>query len=194
MPTLLKRGSIAIWHETIAEEAEGYGPSVDVHINIWRDKERSERDHFDLFDIGFRIKRTAFSADHCRLVWPFLRTDENLVSDLFENMRDESTLSAIFNETLSPGELADGFHTFEASSETRVQFFEDMKCPEDERREVVEIGTGDDRVSVITLTDAFFGRLRGPSWETTIFDSESKYLRIRVTVSFPRCDRRTGPS
>lgn len=144
------RGSIAIWHDTIAEEAEGYAPSVEVHINIWRNKERNKRDHFDLFDIGFRFKELR-SLRSLSIGLPFLLPKDHLIGDLFERMRDESTLSAIFNETLSPGELSDGGHTFPASSEKRVQFFV-AKCPEGER-ELREIGTGNDRVSVITLTD-----------------------------------------
>lgn len=165
------RGSIAIWHETIAEEAEGYAPSVEVHINIWRNKERSKRDHFDLFDIGFRFKELR-SLRSLSIGLPFLLSDHQLVSDLFDKMRDESTLSAIFNETLTPGELTDGGHTFQASSEKRVQFFV-AKCPEDER-EIREIGTGDDRVSVITLTDAFFSRLRA--------NVGDHYFRLRIKV------------
>ncbi len=165
------RGSIAIWHETIAEEAEGYAPSVEVHINIWRNGERSERDHFDLFDIGFRFKELR-SLSSLSIGLPFILLRKELVSDLFENMRDESTLSAIFNETLSPGELLNDGHMFQASSEKRVQFFV-VKCPEAER-EIREIGIGEDRVSVITLTDTFFNRLRG--------NVGDHYFRLRVKV------------
>jgi hypothetical protein len=165
------RGSIAIWHETITEEAEGFEPSAEVHINIWRNKERSKRDHFDLLDIGFRFNELR-SLKSLSLSLPFLLPEQHLVSDLFERMRDESTLSAIFNETLSPGELINSGHTFQASSEKRVQFFV-AKCPDCER-EFREIGTGDDRVSVITLTDAFFSRLRG--------NVGDHYFRFRIKI------------
>jgi hypothetical protein len=40
----------------MGEAAEGFAPSAEVHVNIWRNKERGKIDHFDLFDIGFRFK------------------------------------------------------------------------------------------------------------------------------------------
>ena len=165
------RGSIAIWHDTIADEAEGYAPRVEVHVNIWRNKERDRRGHFDLFDIGFRFKELR-SLRTVSISLPFVIEKDHLVSDLFETMRDEATLSAIFNETLSPGGLHDGGHIFSASSERRVQFYV-AKCPENER-EIWEIGSGEDRVSVITLNDEFFKRLRSHVGD--------HYFRLRIKV------------
>jgi hypothetical protein len=165
------RGSIAIWHDAIADEAEGYAPRVEVHVNIWRNRERDKRGHYDLFDIGFRFKELR-SLRTLSLSLPFIIEKEHLISDLFETMRDEATLSAIFNETLSPSGLHDGGHTFVASRDKRVQFYV-AKCPEDER-ELWEIGVGDDRASVITLNDQFFNRLRSRVGD--------HYFRLRIKV------------
>lgn len=166
------RGSIAIWHDTFGNDAEGYAPRVEVHINIWRNKERSKRSHFDLFDIGFRFEELR-SLRTLSISLPFVIAEEN-ISDLFEVMHDAPTLSAIFNETLAAGGMQDGGRTFAAShTETgRVQFYV-ASCPASERQ-LSTIGAGNDRGSVITLSDEFCKRLRQRVGD--------HYFRLRIKV------------
>ncbi|WP_140943600.1 hypothetical protein [Prosthecodimorpha hirschii] len=167
------RGSIAIWHDTFANDAEGYSPRVEIHINIWRNKERNQRGQFDLFDIGLRFEEFR-ALRTLSISLPFeIRRDED-VSDLFEIMHDAPTLSAIFNETLAAGGMQDGGRTFSVShTETeRIQFYV-ASCPINERQ-ISTIGSGVDRVSVITLSDEFFSRLR--------IRVGDHYVRLRVKV------------
>jgi hypothetical protein len=167
------RGSIAIWHDTFANDAEGYAPRVEVHINIWRNTDRGKRGYFDLFDIGFRFEELR-SLRTLSISLPFVIQKEEHVSDLFEAMHDAPTLSAIFNETLAAGGMQDGGRTFAAShTETgRVQFYV-ASCPTEERQLSI-IGNGNDSGSVITLSDEFFERLRKRVGD--------HYFRLRIKV------------
>ncbi len=166
------RGSIALWHDTTEANAAGYAPRVEVHINIWRNNERQKRDHFDLFDIGFRFEelRTLRSLS---ISFPFI-VQQEYVSDLFKVMHDSSTLSAIFNETLTPTGMADGDNRFTAShtESKKVQLFV-WRCREEELL-FSTIGNGIDRGTVITISDRFFDRLRPQVGD--------HYLRLRIKV------------
>lgn len=166
------RGSIALWHDTFPIDADGYAPRVEVHINIWRNNQRKKRKYFDLFDIGFRFEELR-SLRSLSISLPFVIRPEH-VSDLFEVMHDTSTLSAIFNETLTPGSMSDGGNCFAAShTETKgVKFFV-WRCPVEERQFSM-IGEGRDRGTVITISDQFFDRLRPRVGD--------HYFRLRIRV------------
>ncbi|SFG44838.1 hypothetical protein [Methylobacterium gossipiicola] len=167
------RGSIAIWQDKIADAAEGYAPRVEVHVNIWRNTERNKYKNFDLLDIGFRLQEIR-SLRTLSISLPFAVIDDSHISDLFEVMHDASTLSAIFNETLAAGGVQDDGRIFAASiAETeRVQFYV-ARCSPDERL-LSKIGVGGDEVTVITLKDSFFERLRRRVGD--------HYFRLRVKL------------
>jgi hypothetical protein len=152
------RGSIAIWHDTFPIVADGYAPRVEVHVNIWRNSQRNKRDHFDLFDIGFRFRELR-ALRSLSISLPFV-IDQKYVSDLFEVMDDPRTLSAIFNDTLTPKSKQEGGNCFEAAHPERsgVQFYV-WRCPAD-MRQFGTIGECSDRGTVITISDQFFERLR----------------------------------
>ena len=167
------RGSIAIWHDKRSDAAEGYAPRVEVHVNIWRNSERAKSRNFDLLDIGFRLKEFR-SLRTLSISLPFVVSEAENVTDLFEVMHDASTLSAIFNETLTPGGMQDGARIFAASNtETKRTQFYVSRCSAEQRR-LSRIGVGNDEVSVITLSDEFFEGLRQRVGD--------HYVRLRIRL------------
>lgn len=166
------RGSIALWQDTVPIDADGYSPRVEVHINIWRNNQRNKRNHFDLFDIGFRFEELR-ALRSLSISLPFVIGPEN-VCDLFDLMHDTATLSAIFNDTLAPGSMQDGGNSFAAShaESKRVKFYV-WRCPAEERQFSL-IGEGRDRGTIITISDKFFDRLRPQIGD--------HYFRMRIKV------------
>lgn len=167
------RGSIAIWHDTLANDANGYAPRVEAHINIWKGERRTTKRRFHLFDIGLRFEEMR-SLRTLSISLPFVVRPEH-ISDLFDVMHDSSTLSAIFNETLSAGELQENGHIFAALNEQKKVQFYVSRCSENDRS-LTTIGKGDDVGSVIMLNDNFFDRLRDKIGD--------QYLRLRIRVPF----------
>lgn len=166
------RGSIAIWHDTLPIDADGYAPRVEVHINIWRNDQRKKPNHFDLFDIGFRFEELR-ALRSLSISLPFVVPHEH-VSDLFDVMHDPYTLSAIFNETLTPGSMRDSGNCFAAShtESKKVQLYV-WRCP-DKERQLSMIGEGRDSGTVINISDQFFDRLRP--------NVGDHYFRLRIKV------------
>jgi hypothetical protein len=166
------RGSVAVWHDTFPIDADGYAPRVEMHINIWRSDQRTKGDHFDLFDIGFRFKELR-ALRSLSISLPFVIGLAH-VSDLFEVMHDTSTVSAIFNETLTPGTMLDGGNCFAVShTESKgVQFYV-WRCP-DNVWQFSTIAAGHDTGTVITISDQFFERL-----QSRVGDH---YFRLRIKV------------
>ncbi|MER9738601.1 hypothetical protein NKJ31_15685 [Mesorhizobium sp. M0133] len=167
------RGSIAIWHDTLADDANGYAPRVEVHINIWKGERRSAKRRFHLLDIGFRFQEMR-SLRTLSISLPFeIQSDH--IFDLFDVMHDSSTLSAIFNETLSAGEVQENGKTFAALNEPKKVQFYVSRCSRDDRS-LTTIGKGGDAGSVIMLRDQFFDRMRAKIGD--------QYIRLRIRVPF----------
>lgn len=166
------RGSIVLWQDTFPIDANGYAPRLEVHVNLWRNSQRTTRDHVDILDIGFRFEELR-ALRSLSLTLPFVIEPGN-VSDLFEVMHDAPTLSAIFNETLTPGSILEHGNCFAASHAERkgVQFFVWRLAVED--RQFSTIGEGRDRSTVVTISPEFFERLRPRVGD--------HYLRLRIRV------------
>jgi hypothetical protein len=166
------RGSVAIWHDTLPIDADGYAPRVEVHVNIWRSNQRKEQDRFDLFDIGLRFKEVR-ALQSLSISLPFVIKADH-VSDLFDVMQDTATVSAIFNETLTPGPPRDDGNCFAvAHTEKRGTQFYVWRCSE-EVRQLSTMGTGDDCGTIVTIGDQFFRRL-----QSSVGDH---YFRLRIKV------------
>jgi hypothetical protein len=166
------RGSVAIWHDTSPIGADGYAPRVEVHINIWRSNQRSAGDHFDLFDIGLRFKEVR-ALQSLSMSLPF-EVGRGAVSDLFDLMHDASTVSAIFNETLTPRAMQENGNCFPVShAEKKGTQFYVWRCS-DKALQFSTIGAGRDRGTIITIGDEFFRRL-----QSRVGDH---YLRLRIKV------------
>lgn len=165
------RGSIAIWHDTFSSDADGYAPRAEVHINIWRNDKR-QNDNFDLFDIGFRFKELR-ALRSLSISFPFEVSSGDVI-DLFDVMHDTSTLSAIFNDTLSHGSMMDGGERFVAyhKESRRGQFFV-WRCSNEDRRLSI-VNEGNARGTIITIGDKLFDRIR-----PIVGDH---YFRLRIKV------------
>ncbi|QUS38087.1 hypothetical protein RPMA_03870 [Tardiphaga alba] len=166
------RGSVTIWHDTSSIDADGYAPRVEVHVNIWRNNHRSADGHFDLFDIGFRFKEVR-ALKSLSMSLPFV-VDATQIEDLFDRMHDQSTISAIFNETLTPGSIEDENRCFAVThTENKKTQFYVWRCT-DESRRLSTAGGKDDRGTIITIDDRFFKRL-----QSRVGDH---YLRLRIKM------------
>jgi hypothetical protein len=167
------RGSIAIWHDTLDDGAKGYAPRAEIHINIWKGDKRNNKRRFHLLDIGVRFKEVR-SLRTLSICLPF-EVEPEQISDLFDVMHHSSTLSAIFNETLSAGELQNNGKIFTALDERKKVQFYVSRCSESDRG-LTSIGTGQDVGTVIMRNDGFFDRIRGKIGD--------QYFRLRVSVPF----------
>jgi hypothetical protein len=165
------RGSIAIWRDAEFIKASGYAPKVEAHINIWRNSLRKPGRH-DLLDVGilFQEVRALCSLS---ISLPF-KVKAGQVSDLFEVMNDDTTLSAIFNETLEArgtSRSEDGFEAFH-TERSCVQCFV-HRCRAERDWTLKELQDEDDTCSVIVIRPGFFKRLR---------EVGDHYVRLRIEV------------
>lgn len=166
------RGSVAIWHDTSPIGAEGYAPRVEVHINIWRSNDRRANGHFDLFDIGLRFKEVR-ALQSLSMSLP-VEVGADQVSDLFSIMHDASTISAIFNETLTPGTIRENGNCFPVNHvEKKGTQFYVWRC-QASSLQFSSIGSNSDRGTIITISDGFFKQV-----QSFVGDH---YLRLRIKV------------
>jgi len=168
------RGSIAIWSEATPIEAAGYAPKIEAHINIWRNSDRkSGQGHFDLLDIGILFQEVR-ALRRLSISLPFTMDQANII-DLFEVMRDDTTLSAIFNETLEGRRKSQSEDFFEAFHTERkcVQCFV-QRCRRGADWTLRKLDDGDDTGHVIVIGPTFFDRIRAAVGD--------HYLRLRVMV------------
>lgn len=169
------RGSIAIWHEKEKDSANGYAPRVEVHINMWKGDRDSKQRRFHLFDIGLLFKEVR-SIKTLSLCLPFVIEREQ-ITDLFGIMNDDTTLSAIFNETLTAHqEVGRSITSFEAKDEKGRTLFFVTSCDTAQDLTMREVGSGDDAGMVITWKREFLDRLNG--------NIGDHYLRIRIAVPY----------
>jgi hypothetical protein len=96
------RGSLAIWCTTDDTEIAGHAPLVELHFNIWC----GLPGNLDVLDIGILFKE-ARTIKEMFLYFP-ARIERGQVSDLSQLLRDPTTLSAVFNDTLEVGENKPG--------------------------------------------------------------------------------------
>lgn len=168
------RGSIAIWHDKEEDSANGYSPRVEIHINIWKGDRNSKAQRFHLFDIGLRFKEIR-SLKTLSLYLPFAVTQER-VTDLFDVMSDDTTLSAIFNETLVAKKGPDANEMFEAQDESGKTQFHVSSCKSDKDITLRGIVDGDGTGTVIAFRREFLDRLN-----TKVGD---QYFRLRISVPY----------
>jgi len=162
------RGSIAIWHDASTDGAKGYAPKIELHINIWKGNRRNLRRRFDLFDIGLRFEEIR-SLRTLSISLPFV-VDRGQVFDLFDIMHHNSTLSAIFNETLLADTLQDEERIFAARNERKKVQFYVCRCSVSDM-EFSTIGKDDDASTIILFKEEFCKQLKRMS-VTNIFGSE----------------------
>lgn len=170
------RGSIAVWYDAEGDDAQGYAPRVEVHINIWKGSRSKGAGRCDLLDIGFRFSELRLLST-LSISLPFV-VEQSAVTDLFEVMNDNSTLSAIFNESLVASDQKDDGRFFPALNEGGKVAFNIFRCaPPD--ISLSTIGDGTESGTVIQLQSALFERMRARIGDQYI------RLRIRVPIGTP---------
>jgi len=88
-------GTLALWYDPIEREREQ--PSVELHVNLWRDLSAD----FNFLDIGFRLKSLA-NLRRFHLYFPVPVRIEHL-RDLTDTLRYGDTLKAVFNDLVTAG-------------------------------------------------------------------------------------------
>ncbi|PBB45542.1 hypothetical protein CK222_03440 [Mesorhizobium sp. WSM3866] len=92
--------TIALWHlRKEQHEIVGRAPSLEVHINLWRHNP-GNADH-NLLDIGIRVLDVQ-DLSAIKLFVPAAIAKQE-ISDLGSLLRNQDTLSAVFNEVLTIG-------------------------------------------------------------------------------------------
>jgi hypothetical protein len=102
-------GSLAVWCETNDKHVAGLGPKIDLHFNLWLDLPGSVP---GALDIGILLRESR----QINALNIYIPADVSLdaIEDLSEVLRDETTLTAVFNSTLSIGDVST--HSFEVKN------------------------------------------------------------------------------
>ena len=92
------RGSLAVWCKTDPVQISGHAPSVELHFNIWCGLPGNIP---DVLDIGILFKE-ARPIKELYLYVP-RKVDFEQLKDLSSLLKEPTTLSAVFNDTLEVG-------------------------------------------------------------------------------------------
>lgn len=93
--------TLALWYRPTADRREPSPPRVEVHVNLWR----RERGKNNLLDLGIRFEKPD-SIENVAFFIP-IRPSWCDYRDLSSALRDQQTLSAVFNELLQIGASQD---------------------------------------------------------------------------------------
>lgn len=88
------QGSLGVWYNSSAAKTEGHEPKVELHFNLWRDLPHRE----DALDVGIMLKDARTVEEFC-FYFPG-EINASCVQDLSSILEDQTTLSAVFNDTL----------------------------------------------------------------------------------------------
>jgi hypothetical protein len=163
------RGSLAIWCTTEQTEGSGHLPEIELHFNIWSGLPGSTP---DVLDIGFLFKRPR-TMQQLFLYVPG-KVERPQLKDLSGILKDRTTLSAVFNDTLDLGR--DDEDAFDVMRGTDVVY------------RVIKVGIDDpDQVSIDYLTEEN-GRTGtvialGPPVVGRLSDVTDHYIRLRIALS-----------
>jgi hypothetical protein len=163
------RGSLAIWCTTEQSEGSGHPPEIELHFNIWSGL---PGDIPDVLDIGFLFKRPRM-IQRLFLYVP-RKVERSQLRDLSGILKDRTTLSAVFNDTLDLGQ--DSEDAFDVLRGTDVAY------------RVIKLDIDDpDQVSIDHLIedDLRTGTViaLGPSVVGRVSDATDHYIRLRIVLS-----------
>jgi hypothetical protein len=163
------RGSLAIWCATEQVEVAGHSPKVELHFNIWSGLPGNTP---DVLDIGFLFK------EHQTIQRLFLyipgKVDRSQIKDLSGILKDQTALSAVFNNTLDVGkDSEDGFDVVRG---TIVQFRVIKVDADDPCQVSVEQFIEDDGRfgTIIVFESSIISRMSGVG---------DHYIRLRLVLS-----------
>jgi hypothetical protein len=110
-------GTLALWYESNERPVDGHEPCLELHFNLWRELPGSES---DALDVGFRIKERHAIEKLC-LFFPVKILPDD-IEDLSNRLKDDRTLSAVFNETLIVDDFDDSVFAAVNPYNSRVSF------------------------------------------------------------------------
>jgi hypothetical protein len=173
------RGCVAIWHQGRSQTA-GDGPKIELHVNIWRGAGLRARDRLDLLDVGLLFQDVR-GLDILSIALP-VKILRNHITCLFDVLKDNTTLSAIFNETFRHGNIDEHLDSYPAFlNESSVPAFHVSNAAFDRDVDIEDISSIDEPCTIVTLKEKFFERNRACDG--------SFYVRFRVQLSGPAQER-----
>ena len=89
-------GSLAVWCDVATPSVVGLEARLDLHFNMWLDLPGASS---DVLDVGILLKETR-QIEQLNIFFP-AKINHDDIFDLSKVLRDDSTLSAVFNSTLS---------------------------------------------------------------------------------------------
>jgi hypothetical protein len=164
------RGSLAIWCTTEQTEGSGHLPEIELHFNIWSGLPGSTP---DVLDIGFLFKRPR-TMQQLFLYVPG-KVERSQLKDLSGILKDRTSLSAVFNDTLDVGR--DDENAFDVLRGTDVAY------------RVIKVDIDNpDQVSINHLTEDDGRRTGtvialGPPVVGRLSDATDHYIRLRIVLS-----------
>ena len=163
------RGSLAIWCDVAKEKIDGHTPEIELHFNIWQDLPKNED---GLIDIGIRFIE-ARTIESLFLYIPGTIEPSDII-DLFDKMRSDKALSAIFNDTLTLSDNSDDFFEAEKDGKTHLRILK-IKQNEKSIRKIEEKTRSDEKStgSVIKFSKSLFERMNKVG---------DHYIRIRIPL------------
>jgi hypothetical protein len=152
------RGSLAVWYDPTGPGRRA--ARLDLHFNLWLDLPGPP----DALDIGFQFEEpVAFGA-----LYFYTPGVVNLefIEDLSGILQDNSTLSAIFNDTLAVGSVSEKAFEAKKGNEVKLQV---VKLAIDQHIHLEKVGDG----TVIKIARSAFERF---------VERGEYYIRIRIKL------------
>ncbi|MER9107681.1 hypothetical protein NKH95_27615 [Mesorhizobium sp. M0848] len=163
------RGSLAVWCEVNDIAVDGHPPSLELHFNMWRDLPSS----VDVLDVGFRLKDWRTIKKFFFLIPS--RVEKDQIKDLSRALKNDLTLSAVFNDTLAVGkDTGYSFHAIKDSS--NVLLFEVIYLSVFEDIEFLYVEESDGTVNtILAFSENFFKKFKSSMGDC--------YIRFRLELS-----------
>ena len=109
-------GSLAFWCDVASNQVVELEPRIDLHLNLWIELGKGIP---GVFDVGILLKEFR-QIERLNIYLP-ARVPLDAVQDLSDTLRDNTTLSAVFNSTLFVGD--ERRHSFDVrNTDDQVEF------------------------------------------------------------------------
>jgi hypothetical protein len=158
-------GSLAIWCDTVTKRVVGLEPRLDLHLNLWLELGKGIP---NALDVGLLLKESR-QIESLNIYFPVevLLAD---VHDLSEVLRNDSTLSAVFNSSLYVGDQRRG--NFDVRNTNHQVEFRIARFDHNDDVEVENLG--DKQGTIIKFTKRLFDNINKYEGH--------HYIRFRLTL------------
>jgi hypothetical protein len=163
---MLMDGSLAVWCDTAPKQVVGLEPRLDLHLNLWVELGKGIP---SVLDVGILLKESR-QIESLNIYFPVevLLAD---IHDLSGVLRDDSTLSAVFNSTFYVGDQRGG--SFDVRNANHQVEFRVVRF---DINHDIEVENLDNRHgTVIKFTKSLFGSIN--KYE------DHHYIRFRVPLN-----------